>query len=91
MTTTTDPALLGFLSAVVGALSLILVELIRNRRKTEDVKQEVISTKDSNDTQLVTLLNEVNGIRERVDAHIKWHLEGTHYVYVRPAGRHRDL
>lgn len=82
-----DPALWGFFSALIGTLGLILVEQIRSRKQTEDVKQEVLNTKDSADTQLVSLANDVKDIKDRLDDHIRWHLEGERHAYLYPRQR----
>lgn len=75
-------AALGLGGVFVSTLGAILVELIRARKKTEDVKQEVISAKGSADEQLVTLVNSVADIKERLDQHIQWHFEHNPFVYI---------
>lgn len=84
---TRDPAVWGFFGVVISTLGLILAEQIRSRRKTEDVKQEVINTKDSADSQLMSVALDVKDIKQRLDDHIKWHLEGDRSVYLRQRPR----
>lgn len=88
---TRDPALWGFFGVVITSLAAILIEQIRSRRKTEDVKQEVLNTKDSADTQLISLAGDVKDIGRRLDDHIRWHIERDtgRYVYLQPRNGER--
>lgn len=56
----------GFFGILVTGVVAILTEQIRSRRKTEEVKSEVV--------ELKTLAEKIDGITERLDDHIRWHL-----------------
>lgn len=77
-------AMWAFLGVFTTAFSAILIELIRTRRKTEDVKQEVINGNNTASSDLDELKRDIKTVKERLDGHIHWHLERDgQYVYLR--------
>lgn len=82
-----DPAQWGFYGVVVTGMVAILTEQIRSRRQnsaqTTDVRQEVVSTKDTVTERLDALAESINDTNKRLDDHIKWHLEQTLPIRIR--------
>lgn len=71
-------AMWTFLGVVATGVVAIFTELIRNGRKTDAVKSEVVDSVNA-------LTKEVKDLKLRVDGHIQWHFErGNQH-----GGRHR--
>lgn len=85
-----QPEAWGFFGVLVTGILAILGEQIRSRRKTEDVKQEVIETKDSNGQALELLAQEISIVKERIDDHIRWHLEESRHIRYIPPREYRS-
>lgn len=78
MSTPPDPAMWGFYGVVVTGIVAILTEQIRSRRGTQNVNQ-----------QLNDLATEIATVKERIDDHIRWHLEESrHRIYIKPSDYH---
>lgn len=77
-----DPAVWGFLgvctTAIVGALALILVELIRNRKSTDNVREVVTTTQDATTEHLVKVAADVATVKTKLEEHIRWHENDRH-------------